>query len=123
MKLLGEDGVAAITIIIYTQFLLTTLYIGFSMGVAPVISYNYGKRLWLPCGQLSVLRAEHFYFRHIYRIIKREAVGGIVLPADVRADLCASAHPARICGSDGCVAGSTDSRAAYNGGGANLSLS
>ncbi len=44
MKLLGEDGVAAITIIIYTQFLLTTLYIGFSMGAAPIISYNYGKR-------------------------------------------------------------------------------
>lgn len=44
MKLLGENGVAAITIMIYTQFLLTALYIGFSMGVAPVISYNYGKR-------------------------------------------------------------------------------
>lgn len=43
MKLLGEDGVAAITVIIYSQFLLTTLYIGFSMGVAPVISYNYGS--------------------------------------------------------------------------------
>ena len=44
MNLLGEDGVAAITIIIYTQFLLTALYIGFSMGVAPVISFNYGKQ-------------------------------------------------------------------------------
>lgn len=44
MKLLGENGVAAITIIIYTQFLLSALFIGFSMGVAPVISYNYGKR-------------------------------------------------------------------------------
>ena len=44
MKLLGEDGVAAITIIIYTQFLLTTLYIGFSMGVAPIISYNFGSK-------------------------------------------------------------------------------
>ena len=44
MKLLGEDGVAAITVIIYSQFLLTTLYIGFSMGVAPVISYNYGSK-------------------------------------------------------------------------------
>ena len=42
MKFLGENGVAAITIMIYTQFFLTTLYIGFSMGVAPVISYNYG---------------------------------------------------------------------------------
>ena len=44
MKLLGEDGVAAVTIIIYSQFLLITMYIGFSMGVAPVISYNYGSR-------------------------------------------------------------------------------
>ena len=44
MRLLGENGVAAITIIIYTQFLLSTLFIGFSMGVAPVISYNYGKQ-------------------------------------------------------------------------------
>ena len=44
MGLLGENGVAAITIIIYTQFLLSALYIGFSMGTAPVISYNYGKQ-------------------------------------------------------------------------------
>ncbi|MCI8326760.1 MAG: MATE family efflux transporter [Lachnospiraceae bacterium] len=44
MRLLGEDGVAAITVLIYSQFLLTTLYIGFSMGVAPIISYNYGSR-------------------------------------------------------------------------------
>ena len=43
MKLLGEDGVAAITVLIYSQFLLTTLYIGFSMGTAPVVSYNYGS--------------------------------------------------------------------------------
>ncbi len=42
MGLLGENGVAAVTIMIYTQFMLTALYIGFSMGVAPVISYNYG---------------------------------------------------------------------------------
>lgn len=44
MKLLGENGVAAITIIIYMQFLLSALYIGFSMGIAPVISYNHGKQ-------------------------------------------------------------------------------
>lgn len=46
MGLLGENGVAAITIMIYTQFLLTAFYIGFSMGVAPVISYHYGRQDW-----------------------------------------------------------------------------
>ena len=44
MELAGEEGVAAITIIIYTQFLLNTLCIGFSMGVAPVIGFAYGKK-------------------------------------------------------------------------------
>lgn len=40
----GEDGVAAITIILYAQFLLSAVYLGFSSGVAPVISYNYGSQ-------------------------------------------------------------------------------
>lgn len=43
LKLAGETGVAAITIVLYGQFLFNALYIGFSMGVAPVISYNYGS--------------------------------------------------------------------------------
>ena len=43
LGLLGEAGVAAVTILIYTQFLLTALFIGFSMGVAPVISFCRGS--------------------------------------------------------------------------------
>ncbi|WP_316858671.1 MATE family efflux transporter [uncultured Cohaesibacter sp.] len=43
MDRLGEDGVAAITIMIYSQFLLSSVFIGFSMGVAPVISYLHGQ--------------------------------------------------------------------------------
>lgn len=44
MKYLGEDGVAAVTIMLYVQFLLTSIFIGFSLGVGPVISYNYGAQ-------------------------------------------------------------------------------
>ena len=44
MKYLGSDGVAAITIILYCEFLLSALYIGFSIGVAPILSYNYGNQ-------------------------------------------------------------------------------
>ena len=43
LRLLGEAGVAAITIVLYGQFLFNALYFGFSMGVAPVISYNSGR--------------------------------------------------------------------------------
>lgn len=42
LRFLGEDGVAAITIVLYAQFLLTALYFGFSLGVAPIISFNHG---------------------------------------------------------------------------------
>lgn len=56
MRLLGVDGVAALTIVLYAQFLMTSLYMGYSIGVAPVISYNYGsgdtahlKRLFQIC--------------------------------------------------------------------------
>ncbi|MDO4534461.1 MAG: MATE family efflux transporter [Clostridium perfringens] len=44
IKLLGPDGVASITIILYVQFLLVSVYLGFTSGVAPWISYNYGKK-------------------------------------------------------------------------------
>lgn len=43
IKYLGENGVAAITVVLYSQFLLTAVYLGFSTGVAPVLSYNYGE--------------------------------------------------------------------------------
>lgn len=41
-----EDGVAAITIVMYLQFVFSAAYIGFSMGVAPVVSYKYGAEDW-----------------------------------------------------------------------------
>lgn len=44
LKFLGEPGVAAITIVLYGQFLFNAMYMGFSMGVAPVISYNHGSK-------------------------------------------------------------------------------
>ncbi len=44
MAYLGEDGVAAITIVLYAEFLMNAVFIGYSSGVAPVISYNYGDK-------------------------------------------------------------------------------
>lgn len=42
IKMLGEDGVASITIILYIQLLLNSAYLGFTSGTSPRISYNYG---------------------------------------------------------------------------------
>lgn len=43
MKFYGEDGVAAITIVLYFQYLFTSLYFGYSNGIAPIISFKYGR--------------------------------------------------------------------------------
>lgn len=48
LQYLGENGVAAVTIVLYSRFLLTALYMGFSLGVAPVVSYQYGSRDTVP---------------------------------------------------------------------------
>lgn len=42
MHFLGEDGVAAIAIILYLDFLLVAISIGYSVGISPLISFNYG---------------------------------------------------------------------------------
>ena len=40
----GADGVAAISVILYAEMLLTAIYMGFTNGVAPVFSYRFGAR-------------------------------------------------------------------------------
>ena len=49
----GEDGVAAISILIYAMSLLTSVYMGYALGVAPVTSFNYGA------GKTAQLKKEH----------------------------------------------------------------
>lgn len=42
IRLAGEQGVAAITVILYLEFLFTAGFYGFASGIAPIISYNFG---------------------------------------------------------------------------------
>lgn len=42
MKIIGASGVAAITILLYAQFLFNSFYYGFSLGTAPIISFQHG---------------------------------------------------------------------------------
>ena len=42
MRLAGENGIAAITILLYGQFSFNAFYMGFSIGIAPIIGFQYG---------------------------------------------------------------------------------
>ena len=42
MKYAGENGVAAFGVIMYASFVVNSVFMGFTTGTAPIVSYNYG---------------------------------------------------------------------------------
>ena len=56
----GEDGVAAVSIIMYLQFLVIGIYFGFSMGIAPPLGYTCGD------GKRDVCKVLEGYARRFF---------------------------------------------------------
>lgn len=48
-----EEGVAAITIVMYYQFVFSSIFIGFSLGIAPIISYKYGAKDYIQLKKIT----------------------------------------------------------------------
>ena len=44
MKYAGEDGIAAYGVMLYISWIFASAFMGYSMGHAPLISYNYGAK-------------------------------------------------------------------------------
>lgn len=44
MRLVGENGVAAYGAVMYVGFIFAAVFLGYSIGVAPVIGYHYGAK-------------------------------------------------------------------------------
>lgn len=44
MRYLGVNGVSAIGMMLYIDFILIALGLGYAQGVSPIIGYNYGKK-------------------------------------------------------------------------------
>ncbi len=43
MRIVGENGIAAYGVIMYVQFIFLAIFIGYSIGTAPIIGYNFGS--------------------------------------------------------------------------------
>lgn len=43
LRYVGENGVAAYSVLMYVSMVFVAIFIGFSGGISPVISYNYGS--------------------------------------------------------------------------------
>ena len=44
LKYAGEDGVAAYGVLMYVCFIFISIFVGFSVGTAPIISFHFGAR-------------------------------------------------------------------------------
>lgn len=44
MKYAGENGVAAYGVIMYVNFIFVAVFVGYAIGTAPIIGYNYGAK-------------------------------------------------------------------------------
>lgn len=44
MKYVGEDGVSAYGVLMYVQFIFVAIYIGYTIGCAPITGYHFGAR-------------------------------------------------------------------------------
>ena len=44
MRFTGEDGVAAYGVIMYVNFIFVAIYMGYSIGCAPIVGYHYGAK-------------------------------------------------------------------------------
>ena len=42
LKYLGENGVSAYGVLMYVQFIFIAIFVGYSIGCAPVVSFHYG---------------------------------------------------------------------------------
>ncbi len=47
LKFMGADGVSAITIILYAEYFLLSIFFGYSAGISPLFGYNLGANNYL----------------------------------------------------------------------------
>lgn len=69
MKIAGESGVAAYGVIMYVNFIFIAIFIGYSIGTAPIFSFHYGAE-------------NHLELKNVYRkSMELNLAAGIVLTA------------------------------------------
>ena len=44
LKIVGEEGVAAFGVLMYVSFVFVAIFIGYCLGVAPIVGYNFGAQ-------------------------------------------------------------------------------
>ena len=65
MKYAGENGIAAYGVLMYVSMIFQAVFIGYSVGAAPVISYKYGAQ---NCEELKSLRQKSMLLIAVFSV-------------------------------------------------------
>ena len=65
MRYAGENGIAAYGVLMYVSMIFQAVFIGYSVGAAPVISYNYGAQ---NCQELKSLRQKSILLISVFSV-------------------------------------------------------
>ena len=69
MKIAGENGIAAYGVIMYVNFIFAAMFIGYSIGMAPIVSFIYGSGNDSELKNLYKNSCRHFAFECSFRFI------------------------------------------------------
>lgn len=64
-----ETGVAAVSVVMYLQYLFIGVYFGYSMGISPLLSYAYGHKDTNPCKKFEIFSYKFLLFASILACI------------------------------------------------------
>ena len=77
IKYAGENGVAAYGVLMYVNFIFLAAFIGYSVGTAPIIGYNYGSGNQ---NELKNLLKKSLWLIGIFSVVMVAAAEGLARP-------------------------------------------
>lgn len=83
LSIYGENGAAAITIILYFQFIIIAIFFGYTNGISPVISYKYGEGKMDHIKKILKQSIVFIFFLSITMFVLSLIIGGPIISAFV----------------------------------------
>ncbi len=78
LRFYGEDGVAAYGVIMYVGFVFVAVFIGYSMGVAPIVSFHFGADNKKELNSLLTKSMLFMLVASILMVVSAEALANVI---------------------------------------------
>ncbi len=81
LRLAGETGVAAISIVLNVHYLIISVFLGYVMGIAPLISYFYGAKEYAKVNQVIDYSKKFISVTSVITAVAALVLGNVIVMA------------------------------------------